>query len=88
MLLLVHVHVRPVFGMIDTIGKIVEKRIDWNQSFNYLSDPFCDKVITFDKVKVKVKVKVRFRRICMESSEHNWASMSETICPTVLVFGK
>ena len=43
----VHVHVRPVFGIIDTIGRIVEKRIDWNQSFNYRSDPFCDKVITF-----------------------------------------
>ena len=47
MLLLGHVHVRPGFGMIDTIGRIVEKRIDWNQSFNYRSDPFCDKVITF-----------------------------------------
>ena len=39
--------VRPGFGMIDTIGRIVEKRIDWKQSFNYRSDPFCDKVITF-----------------------------------------
>ena len=29
MLLLVHVHVRSGFGMIDTIGEIVEKRIDW-----------------------------------------------------------
>ena len=24
----------------------------------------------------------------MESSEHNWANISETICPTMLVFGK
>ena len=23
----------------------------------------------------------------MESSEHNWASISETICPEMLVFG-
>ena len=32
-----------------------------------------------------------FRRICMESShssEHNWANISETICPEILVFGK
>ena len=28
------------------------------------------------------------RRICMESSEHNWANVSETICPEMLVFGK
>ena len=24
----------------------------------------------------------------MESSEHNWANISKTICPTMLVFGK
>ena len=24
----------------------------------------------------------------MESSEHNWANISETICPTMLIFGK
>ena len=24
----------------------------------------------------------------MESSEHNWANISETICPEMLVFGK
>ena len=24
----------------------------------------------------------------MESSEHNWTNISETICPTMLVFGK
>ena len=29
-----------------------------------------------------------FRRICKESSEHNWANISETICPEMLVFGK
>ena len=29
-----------------------------------------------------------FRRICMESSEHNWANISETICAERLVFGK
>ena len=31
MLLLVHVHVRSGFGMIDTIGGILQKRIDWKQ---------------------------------------------------------
>ena len=31
MLLLVHVHARSGFGMIDTIDRIVEKRIDWKQ---------------------------------------------------------
>ena len=31
---------------------------------------------------------VFFRRICMESSEHNWANISGTICPEMLVFGK
>ena len=40
MLLLVHVHVRTGLGMIDTIGRMVEKRIDWKQTFNYRSDPF------------------------------------------------
>ena len=39
MLLLVHVHVRSGCGKIDTIGRIVEKRIDWKQPFNYRSDP-------------------------------------------------
>ena len=29
-----------------------------------------------------------FKRICMESSEHNWANIVETICPEMLVFGK
>ena len=29
-----------------------------------------------------------FRKICMESSEHNWVNISETICPEMLVFGK
>ena len=29
-----------------------------------------------------------FRRICTESSEHNWANNAETICPEMLVFGK
>ena len=24
----------------------------------------------------------------MESSEHNWANISETVCPEMLVFGK
>ena len=29
----------------------------------------------------------KFRRICMESSQHNWANISETICPELLIFG-
>ena len=39
-MLLVHVHVRSGFGKIDAIGRIVEKRLDWKQPFNYRSDPF------------------------------------------------
>ena len=35
-----------------------------------------------------VYTQVKFRRICLESSEHNWANISETICPETLVFGK
>ena len=31
---------------------------------------------------------VQLRRICMESSKHNWANISETICPEMLDFGK
>ena len=37
---------------------------------------------------LNVMTEVKFRMICMESSEHNWANISETICPTMLVFGK
>ena len=29
-----------------------------------------------------------FRRIYMESSEHKWANIAETICLEMLVFGK
>ena len=32
--------------------------------------------------------RVEFRRICMESSEYNWANISETICTKMLVFGR
>ena len=28
-----------------------------------------------------VKTQGKFRRICVESLEHNWANISETICP-------
>ena len=44
MLVLVHVHVRPGFSIIDTIGRIGEKRIDWKEPFNYWSDPFATMV--------------------------------------------
>ena len=37
---------------------------------------------------LNVQSQVKFRIICMESSEHNWANISETICPEMLVFGK
>ena len=37
---------------------------------------------------LNVYTQVKFRRICGESSEHNWANISETICPEMLVFGK
>ena len=30
----------------------------------------------------------KFRRICMESSQHNWANISETIWPELLIFGE
>ena len=30
----------------------------------------------------------KFRRICMEFSKYNWAKISETICPEMLIFGK
>ena len=30
----------------------------------------------------------KFRRVCMEFSKHNWAMISETICPQMLIFGK
>ena len=32
--------------------------------------------------------RVKFKRICMASSEQNGTSISKTIFPTVLVFGK
>ena len=30
----------------------------------------------------------KFRRICVESSEHNWANILEKICPEMLIFRK
>ena len=30
----------------------------------------------------------KFRRVCMEFSKHNWATISETICPEMLIFGE
>ena len=44
-------------------------------------------IIIFD-LGLNVKTQVKFRGICMESSQHNWANTSETICPEMLVFGK
>ena len=35
-----------------------------------------------------IRNQIKFRRICMESSEQNRPSISETICPTMLGFGK
>ena len=32
--------------------------------------------------------KLKFKRICIELSEQNWANISETVCPEMLVFGK
>ena len=43
--------------------------------------------LVFD-LGLNVETQVKFRRICMESSEHNWASNSEISCPEMLVFGK
>ena len=43
----------------------------------------------FLKPGIKTQTQVKFRRICiMKSSEHNWANISETIFPEMLVFGK
>ena len=28
-----------------------------------------------------------FTRICMESSEHNWANITKATCPGMLIFG-
>ena len=42
----------------------------------------------YNQTLLNVMTRVKFRRICMESSKHNWANISETICPTMLVFGK
>ena len=39
-----------------------------------------------ESLGLNVMTQVKFRRICMESSEHNWANISEKICPTMLVF--
>ena len=36
----------------------------------------------------KIRNRVTFRRICMESSEHNWANISEIIYPKLLIFGE
>ena len=36
---------------------------------------------------LNVKTQVKFRRILMESSEHNCAYISETICSEMLIFG-
>ena len=41
----------------------------------------------FDSVH-NIRNQLKFRRICMESSEQNRSSISETVCPTMLVFGK
>ena len=30
----------------------------------------------------------KIRRVCMEFSKYNWATISETICPEMLIFGK
>ena len=30
----------------------------------------------------------KIRRVCMGFSKHNWATISGTICPEMLIFGK
>ena len=37
---------------------------------------------------LNVQTQFKIRRICMESSEHNWANISEAICSQKLLFGK
>ena len=33
-------------------------------------------------------IQKKFRRVCMEFSQDVWATISETICPEMLIFGK
>ena len=51
------------------------------------SDDFITNPLKFDSVHY-IRNGVKFRGICMESSEQSGNSISETICPTMLVFGK
>ena len=53
-----------------------------------VATPFLAMVCTSDTFVINVMNRVQFRRICMESLEHNWANVSETICFRMLVFGK
>ena len=41
---------------------------------------------TSDAFVINFMNRVQIRRICMESLEHNWANVSETICFRMLVF--
>ena len=53
----------------------------------HFSGPCCDSDSFCDSAHY-IRNRVKFRRICKESSEHNWADISETICPQIIVFGK
>ena len=55
--------------------------------FVFLDLLFTASNLIFD-LGLNVYTQVKFRRICMESSEYNWANISETICTEMLVFGK
>ena len=50
-----------------------------------VATPFLAMVCTSDTFVINVMNRVQFRRICMESLEHNWANVSETICFRMLV---
>ena len=45
-------------------------------------------ILLIHRTHLTCRNRVKFRRICMESSEHNWGNVSELICPEMLVFGK
>ena len=42
----------------------------------------------FPEIVAQLCLEKKFRSVCMEFSKHNWATISETICPEMLIFGK
>ena len=53
----------------------------------FCSDDFIQILLNLTQFH-NIRNRVKFKRICVVSSEQNGTSISETICPTVLDFGK